>query len=83
VVEIDASGWVTAATLLQYQDDSTLYPCAFYLRKMAPAECNYEIYDKEILIIIRALKEWDAELRGVPHFLILIDHKNLKYFITT
>ena len=50
---------------------------------MAPAECNYEIYDKEMLTIIRALKEWDAELRGVLHFLILTDHKNLEYFMTT
>ena len=83
VVETDASGWVTAATLSQYQDDGTLHPCAFYSRKMAPAECNYEIYDKEMLTIIRALKEWDAELRGVLHFLILTDHKNLEYFMTT
>ena len=50
---------------------------------MAPAECNYEIYDKEMLIIIHALEEWDAKLHGVPHFLILMDHKNLEYFITT
>src|SRR5437667_6828615 len=33
--------------------------------------------------IIRALEEWDAELRGVPQFLILTDHKNLEYFMTT
>jgi len=50
---------------------------------MVPAECNYEIYDKEILMIIYTLKEWDTKLRGVPYFLILIDHKNLEYFITT
>jgi len=48
---------------------------------MLPVECNYKIYDKEMLIIIRALKEWDAELRSVPHFLILTDHKNLEYFM--
>ena len=83
MVETDASGWVTAAMLLQYQDDGTLHPCAFYSRKMAPAECNYEIYDKEMLAIIHALEEWDAELRGVPQFLILTDHKNLEYFMTT
>ena len=49
---------------------------------MAPVECNYKIYNKEMLTIIRALEEWDAELRSVPHFLILTDHKNLEYFIT-
>ena len=48
---------------------------------MLPAECNYEIYDKEMLAIIRALEEWDTELRSVPHFLILTDHKNLEYFM--
>ena len=83
VMETDASGWVTAATLSQYGDDDVLHPCAFFSRKMAPAECNYEIYDKEMLAIIRALEEWDAELRSVPRFLILTDHKNLEYFMTT
>ena len=48
---------------------------------MLPVECNYEIYDKEMLTIIHALKEWDAELCSVPHFLILMDHKNLEYFM--
>ncbi len=50
---------------------------------MVPAEYNYEIYNKEMLAIIHTLKEWDAELRSVPHFLILTDYKNLKYFMTT
>ena len=50
---------------------------------MVPAEYNYEIHDKEMLAIIRALDEWDAELRSVPHFLILTDYKNLEYFMTT
>jgi hypothetical protein len=29
---------------------------AYYLKTIIPAEINYPIYDKEILIIIRALK---------------------------
>ena len=33
---------------------------------MAPAECNYEIHDKEILAIIRALEHWRVELEGLP-----------------
>jgi len=54
----------------------------YYLKKNASAECNYKIYDKEMLIIIQCLKEWDAELRSVLSFQICTDHKNLKYFIT-
>jgi hypothetical protein len=29
---------------------------AFYNKNMAPAECNYEIYNKELLTIIRYLE---------------------------
>ena len=83
VMETDASGWVIAAILSQYGDDDILHPCTFFSRKMVPAECNYEIYDKEMLAIIHALEEWDTELRSVPRFLILMDHKNLEYFMTT
>ena len=50
---------------------------------MASAECNYEIHDKEMLAIIRALEEWRAELEGLEQQIqILFDHKALEYFIT-
>jgi hypothetical protein len=41
---------------------------------------NYKIHDKELLAIIRALKEWRPELKMVPRFTIVTDHKNLRYF---
>ena len=31
---------------------------------MIPAECNYEIYDKELLAIVKAFEEWRPELEG-------------------
>jgi hypothetical protein len=34
-----------------------------------------------LLAIIRCLEEWDAELRSVKSFTVLIDHKNLEYFM--
>jgi len=82
IVETDASAWCTGGTLFQYGEDGLLRPCAFYSRKNAPAECNYEIYDKEMLAIINCLQEWDAELRSVKQFQIRTDHKNLQYFMT-
>jgi hypothetical protein len=57
-------------------------PCAFFSKKNSPAKCNYEIYDKEILAIIRYLEVWDPELRSVDEFEIRTDHKNLEYFMT-
>ena len=32
---------------------------------MSDAEQNYEIHDKELLAIIQALQEWQAELEGL------------------
>ncbi len=44
-------------------------------------EYNYEIHDKELLVIIRYLEEWDTKLRGVEKFEICTNYKNLEYFI--
>ena len=50
---------------------------------MSATECNYEIHDKEMLAIIRALQEWRAELTSTKtKFRIHSDHEALKYFMT-
>jgi hypothetical protein len=82
VLETDCSGWAAGAALMQYDDDGQLRPVAFFSKKLSPAECNYEIYDKEMLAVIVALKEWRAELKSVTSFKIITDHKNLEYFMT-
>jgi hypothetical protein len=51
-----------AGVLSQYNNKGVLHPVAFYSKKMTPAECNYKIYDKELLAIVYCLKEWSAEL---------------------
>ena len=81
-IETDSSGWCIGGTLQQLADNGLWVPCAFFSKKNNPAECNYEIHDKELLAIIRCLEEWDAELRGVDGFEIHTDHKNLEYFMT-
>lgn len=83
VVETDSSGYVTGGALSQYDDEGLLRPCAFFSKRNSPAECNYEIHDKELLAVIRALEEWDSQLRSVKGFKIITDHKNLEYFMTT
>jgi hypothetical protein len=81
VLETDASNWATGGVLSQYDNDGNLRPCAYFSKKNLPAECNYDIHDKELLAVIRCLEEWDAELRSVKSFTILTDHKNLEYFM--
>jgi hypothetical protein len=82
VVETDSSGWAVGGVLSQYDDDGLLRPCAYFSKKNAPAECNYEIHDKELLAIIRCLQQWESELTSLSHFTIVTDHKNLRYFMT-
>ena len=53
---------------------------------MSDAEQNYEIHDKELLAIIQALQEWQAELEGLQtkeRFQVLTDHRSLEYFMMT
>ena len=68
IVETDSSGWCIGGTLLQLQPSGMFYPYRFYSKKNSPAECNYEIYDKEMLAIVRCLENWDSDLRSVQEF---------------
>jgi len=55
---------------------------AYFSRKHSNEEYNYEIYNKELLVIIWAFKEWRPELEGAKYpITVIIDYKNLEYFI--
>jgi hypothetical protein len=84
ILETDSSDYVNGGVLSQYKDNGILYPVAFYNKNMAPAEYNYEIYDKKLLAIIRCLEHWKPELEStdIP-IKVFTDHRNLEYFITT
>ena len=84
IVETDASDYVSAGVLSQYDDEGILHPIAYFSKKHSPAECNYEIYDKELMAIVRAFEEWRPELQSVINPIrVLSDHKNLEYFTST
>jgi len=45
-------------------------------------ERNYEIYDKEMLAVVRCLEAWRHFLEEITtKFEIWTDHKNLEYFM--
>ena len=58
LVETDASDFVCAAILSQADDAGVIHPVAYFSKKMTPAQCNYPIYDKELLAVVPALEEW-------------------------
>jgi hypothetical protein len=62
---MDTCNYVSGSVLSQYDDDNVLHPMAYFSKKHSPTECNYEIYDKELMAIIQAFEEWLPELYSV------------------
>ena len=55
-LETDFSGYINGGVLSQKDDDGVLHSVTFYSKNLLPAECNYEIYNKELLAIIHCFK---------------------------
>ena len=55
-IATDASKYASGAILLQTDTNGDWHPCSYLSQSFIPAECNYDIYDRELLAIIRALK---------------------------
>ena len=51
-LKTDFSDYANDDILSQKNDDSVLYSVTFYSKNLLLTECNYEIYDKKLLIII-------------------------------
>jgi len=80
----NASDFATGAVLSQKDMQNNLWhPVAFFSKSLDVHERNYEIYDKELLAVIRGLEEYRHHLEGHPHKIeIWSDHQNLTYFRT-
>jgi len=83
IIERDASDYVSAGVFSQRDDEGVLHPMALFSKKNTPAESIYDIYDKELMAMIKAPEEWRPECDGAAYPLHLItDHTNLEYCIT-
>ncbi|KAI3351469.1 hypothetical protein L3Q82_020315 [Scortum barcoo] len=68
------------AEKLGRRKDQKLHPCAFFSKRLSPAERNYDIGNRELLAVKLALEEWRHWLEGSKQpFLVWTDHKNLEY----
>ena len=59
----------------------TLHPIAYYLATFTPTERNYDIYERELLAVMKALAHWRQYLGWTKEpFTIMTDHANLQYW---
>ena len=82
ILETDTSNLVTGEILSQYNNEGILHSVAFYNKSIISAECNYYIYNKELLVIIYCFEHWHPELKHTDLLIqVFTDHQILKTFM--
>ena len=56
--------------------NSKLHLIAFYTQLMILVELNYDIYNKELLAIIKAFKQWQAYLKVASYYIQVYSNYN-------
>ena len=83
VIKINVSNYVFEDILSQYDENNILHSIVYFSKKHNSIECNYEIYDKELMIIVRAFEKWRSKLEDfISSIEVITNHKNLKYFMS-
>ena len=78
-LEVDASDYATGVVLFQKDKDGQPWICGYHSKTFNETKQHYEIYDKELTAIDRALANWQHLLKEAEVH-ILMDHKNLTYY---
>jgi len=76
IIESDASKFAMGAVIRQKNTNGDYHPCGYISHSFDVIQQNYEIYDRELMGIVRALEMWQHPT------VILSDHKNHTYFRT-
>ena len=89
-LQTDASAFGMGAVLSQQGDTSdalkkrskpATHPIAYYSATFTPTERNYDIYECELLAVMKFLAHWRPYLGWTKEpFTILTDHANLQYW---
>ena len=89
-LQTDVSAYGIGAVLLQEGETTpslathkkpVLHPIAYFLATFTPTEWNYDIYEWELLAVMKVLAHWRPYLGWTKHpFTIMTDHANLQYW---
>ena len=83
VIEIDVSNYVFENILFQYDAQDVFHFIVYFFKKHNLVECNYKIYDKKLMIIVRVFEKWRSKFENFIYFVdVIINHKNFKYFMS-
>ena len=83
-METDASNQAIAGILSQYHvvnGYKQLHPVEYHAKTLHATQCNWPIYDKELLAIVDCFRKWRDWLVGVK-VNVYSDHQGLQYFNT-
>jgi hypothetical protein len=83
----DASAYGVGAVLSQEGEinprtkNPALHPIAYYSSTFIPAERNYDIYERELLAVLKSLEHWRPHLAATEKpVTVLTDHANLTFW---
>ena len=80
-MEVDASDFALGCILSQPSPPGDLHSICFYSKKNTPAELNYPIYDKELMVVVELFRQWRVFMEGAAHPVrVFTNHKNVEYF---
>ena len=84
IIEIDTNRIALRSILSQLDEKDRVYPVTFYFKKFTTLELNFNIYDKDLLVIVNSFKIQKVYLEKPKYKIkVYIDHKNLKSFTST
>ena len=84
IMEIDISKYAFTAILLIIIKEKKVYLVTFYSCIFKTTKLNYNIHDKELLIVFKVFHTQHYYLKGLELLIdIIMNHKNLEYFLTT
>ena len=62
---VDACDYAIGAVLQQVDSEGNSHPVGYYSRRLNPAECNYDVYKKELLGLRDAVLNFRHQLLGI------------------
>lgn len=84
IVETDASEYALTTILSIIIEEMEVHLVTFHSCIFKAVKLNYDTYDKELLVVFEAFHIWCHYLEKSEILIdVIMDHKNLKYFLTT